>query len=129
MYLCKVMHRILVILVTLLYSFAFGYGSQLQAYSADIQIVDELSNRYLQQLECSHRSNDSAERTHSISIPAYQSIVSAAKGNTLRGHSTVLCHISTQSNSLYCVNYNNLYHLFGSRAVDYYLYALCCMRC
>lgn len=129
LYLCRVMHKILTIIIAICCSFIIGYEDRVSITKGATTSTEELSNRFLQQLECSHRSNDSAERTHSITVPASQSSASVVKQNIQRSHILAGSCASVNSHSLYCVDYNNLYRLSGSRAVDYYLYALCCLRC
>lgn len=87
-----------------------------------------VSNRYAVQLECAHRYNNTAERSHSIVIPA---TTSSTVGTRARlQHRVDVCAepIITVGTRVNFSTHFSLYRICCKRVIDFYLYALCCLR-
>ena len=124
------MLRFVYIVLFSLCSFMFGQGA-LVVQNRDAnkhKSVEIINSQYAVQLECAHKCNNTAERSHSIVIPATSS--STVGTRTRIQHKVDLCAepvvtVGTKVN--FSIQFS-LYRICCKRAIDFYLYTLCCLR-
>ena len=119
------MRKWIYILILALCSIVCGQGHLVASDSNDISREEVLANHYSEQLECAHKYNNFATRTHSISIPTTNSSTTAAREQVRTSANAVLPTISARA--VYSIRHS-VYHICSRRIIDYYLYTLCCLR-
>ncbi len=121
------MLRLVYIVLLSLCSFIFGQGVVVATNNSEQHSVAEVvANRFTQQLECAHRCNNSAERTHSITVPATTTTVSGTRVQ----HRVDMCavpQVAVGAKVNFSIRFS-LYRICCKRVIDYYLYTLCCLR-
>lgn len=124
------MLRLVHILFISLCTFIFGQGAFVITERTEYVEHNEqqvVANRYTEQLECAHRCNNTAESSHSITVPASSSTTSCARAQHQRlevGNTPIASYASKPNFSVQ----SSLYRICCSRVIDYYLYTLCCLR-
>ena len=121
------MKKVLTIVLLYICSVSFIQGSNLSSQAAMVE-CEQLSSRYVEQLDCQHRCNNFAHRSESFSIPSTTVTSLGVKSHqyrTLTGCATLFAH--TSAANYYCTQFS-LYTICGRRAIDYYLYTLCQLR-
>lgn len=124
------MLRFVYIVLFSLCSFMFGQGAMVVENNGqpERKSVDIVNSQYAVQLECAHRYNNTAERSHSIVIPA---TTSSTVGTRARlQHRVDVCAepIITVGTRVNFSTHFSLYRICCKRVIDFYLYALCCLR-
>ena len=122
----QLMLKLLIILLTALCS-TIGLSGELHASERYTSSSEELVSRYVVQIECEHRYNNTPEHSTTITVPTSNISYSAARGQQSRvSTATSTLHtISARCN--YCIQFS-LYRTTSRRVIDYYLYALCQLR-
>ena len=105
------------------------FGQQVE-FASDNNISDSeqsLTSRYTTQLECAHRHNNYAEQCTSISVPAGSVSTLGARGQQQKVTSTTATLATATVSAIFSIRHT-LYRIRCKRAIDYYLYTLCCLR-
>ena len=124
------MKKLAHILFISLCTFIFGQGAFVVSEQTERSEQNQkqiVTSRYTEQLECAHRCNNTAERSQSITVPASSSTTSCARAHHHRldiGNTPIASYVSKPNFSIQ----SSLYRICCSRIIDYYLYALCCLR-
>ena len=124
------MFRLVYIALFWLCSFMFGQqcvaapdSPQCEKRGADI-----VASQYAVQLECAHRCNNTAQQTHSIVVPATTSTTLATRARLQhKAESCVTAPLTAGAKVNFSILFS-LYRVCCKRAIDFYLYALCCLR-
>ena len=121
------MYRWIYILLLSFCSFIGWQGEAIASNSDSINKVELIADRYVEQLECAHRYNNFANRSHSITIPATSISTVGTRGQQMRLCADSATLTSIASGVIYSIEFS-LYRICSGRAIDYYLYTLCCLR-
>lgn len=119
------MRKWIYILILALCSVICEQGQAFASECSEISREEVLANHYSEQLECAHKYNNFATRSHSISIPTTNSSTSATREQVRLLADTALPSIA--AGAIYAVNHS-VYRICSRRVIDYYLYTLCCLR-
>ena len=94
------MRKWIYILILALCPVVCGQRHLVASDSNDISREEVLANHYSEQLECAHKYNNFATRTHSISIPTTNSSTTAAREQVRTSANAVLPTISARAVSI-----------------------------
>ena len=120
------MGKVLTILLFYLCSVCFVQSAELSSLPLTTG-SEELSSRYAEQIECQRHCNNFAHRAESITVPTTSVTSSATRGYQPRVTTIISALPSFCIAKSYSTQFS-LYHLYGRRAIDYFLYKLCQLR-
>ena len=104
------------------------FGQQVDFASEHTSSSEQsLTSRYTTQLECAHRHNNYAEQCTSISVPAGSVSTLGTRGQQQKATNATAIVATATAGAIFSVQHT-LYRIYGKRAIDYYLYTLCCLR-